>query len=282
MPLKVSHISWFKPLAILGLSSSLWAQSHTGDSLLIKGDFKQAATSFLNHQSNFESIIKGTRAALATQDLNEIRRADQSLGKLLAELSTDHPLFYEALILRSLISFKFGDSSRALLQFEASLRHSPNPNGPQELALCQFLQSEVSNLMASQKCAEDLKDRFALSYFHVKGIKIKVPHQVANSNQTNESIAPISVPKTTVENDSSGISPYCVQVGAFGSKENAQFLKENLSFLNKGITITERSQNKRTLYLVRVQGFQSKAEAETYAQNQIAPQGLQYKVYSNN
>lgn len=272
----------FKIAAIVGLSSTLWAQPLSGDSLLIRGDFQQASQVFLSDTSQLENIIKGTRAALATQDLQEIQKADQSLGKLLAELSTDSPLFYEALILRSIISFKFGDSSKALLQFEASLRHSSHKQGPQELALCLFLNQEVSNLVASQKCADELKDRFALSYFQVKGIKIKVPKKVATSEDEVKKPIPSTQVIQPQEVDSSASSPYCVQVGAFGNKENAEFLKENLSFLNKGITITERAQNKGTLYLVRIQGFQSKAEAETYAQNQIAPQGLQYKVYSNN
>lgn len=281
---------WVIAWVITGFQLGFALTASQGDTLYIQGKYQLAAQAYLKQSqeasapAKHQLVFQGVRALVSTQDDTYIQLADQHIGGLLAELETESPLFYKTLLLRSIISFKLGRTSKALLQYEASLRHAPSKTGPQELALCQFFQTEVKNPIAAKRCQDQLMEQYSKSYFVRSPLKMNTQLTHSQNSQiakdTTQKPSDSSSSETASE-EATTTSAYCIQVGAFGSQENAHFLKENLSFLKKPILIQERKGNSGTLYLVRIQGFDSKSAAEGFAQNEVAPQGLTYRVYKN-
>lgn len=91
----------------------------------------------------------------------------------------------------------------------------------------------------------------------------------AGSNGSNDIKAPVIT------------AGFNIQVGAFGNRSNAEALSENLAFLKKNIVIIDGAVGGSKLYLVQMTGFSTKDSAEAFARNEIAPEGLTYRVISN-
>ncbi|MCL2101252.1 MAG: SPOR domain-containing protein [Fibromonadales bacterium] len=71
-----------------------------------------------------------------------------------------------------------------------------------------------------------------------------------------------------------------VQLGAFGSKDNAERLVAN--FKGKGVELYVVELTDRKLFAVRTGFFSTNADAQTYADQKIAPAHNDYKVFSVN
>ena len=76
----------------------------------------------------------------------------------------------------------------------------------------------------------------------------------------------------------SDLGPYVVQVGAFGSKKNANRLKLQVSQLGHDISINNVESNGKRLYAVRVNRFKSKKQAEEIGRDIKTKLGLEYRV----
>lgn len=79
--------------------------------------------------------------------------------------------------------------------------------------------------------------------------------------------------KPTATVSSTGIS-YFVQVGAFRSQADAEAQRAKLAMLNQQARVTEREQNGRPVFRVRVGPFAQRAEAEQ-AQSALKDAGLE-------
>lgn len=291
LPPSVSHAA--EKTSSIYSSKRLSQERLSADKLFLRGEFEQSFKAYIklyqgaSHPVKFDYLFLATKSLFATQKKSMIQQASESTHTLLAELETDHPLFYKSLLLRSMINYKLGHYSKALLQFEASVRYSVDKEGAIELGLCHLFQQGVGNEEASAECFKKLNAQFRHAYWAPKGIHINLaitgPDHPPTSFKQEE---PQTLSVQQIERNKSKDLPlsanfYSIQVGAFGSEKNAQFLKENLSILGKPILILNRKNANGTLYLVRIQGFKTKSAAESYAQEKVAPQGLTYRVYKN-
>ena len=94
--------------------------------------------------------------------------------------------------------------------------------------------------------------------------------------------APATTPQaqaqTQTQASSSQPSKWFIQLGAFGSKENAEKLVADFKPRDVLLYVVEVPSAGRTLYAVRTGTFQNKQDAETYAEQKIAPHHKDYKV----
>jgi len=77
---------------------------------------------------------------------------------------------------------------------------------------------------------------------------------------------------------SSSLGLYTLQVGAFGSVENARNLQKKLSKEFKNVTMVEAKPGDQVFYRVRIGSFSSREEALKFASDSLAESGLKYTV----
>jgi hypothetical protein len=74
------------------------------------------------------------------------------------------------------------------------------------------------------------------------------------------------------------LGPYVVQIGAFGSEQNAKRLKLQASQLGHDVSINKVDSNGKRLYAVRVNRYKSKKQAEKAGRDIKTKLGLEYRV----
>jgi septal ring-binding cell division protein DamX len=73
-------------------------------------------------------------------------------------------------------------------------------------------------------------------------------------------------------------SSFTLQIGAFGSRERAQELKNRLSKKFKGVTCMPAVVSDRTFYRVWIGEFATREQAESFGRNRLSGQGQEYRV----
>ena len=89
--------------------------------------------------------------------------------------------------------------------------------------------------------------------------------------------APEAAPAPDADDEASAIDPkgdWCLQVGAFADKGNAEALQKRLSSLPGTVRIVQMPSEKRVLHLVRIYAFATKEAAERFRERHIKPMGL--------
>ena len=74
------------------------------------------------------------------------------------------------------------------------------------------------------------------------------------------------------------LGPYVIQIGAFGSRENARRLKLQVTQLGHDVSINNVESNGKTLYAVRVNRFKSKKQAENIGRDIKSKIGVEYRI----
>jgi len=95
----------------------------------------------------------------------------------------------------------------------------------------------------------------------------------------SKSVLTIEVQQATNSNSQNIGTLYTVQVGAFGSKENAENLFKKLSGTYKDITISPTTSGEQTLYRVRIGTFENREDAAAFADKLITTAGLSARVF---
>lgn len=74
------------------------------------------------------------------------------------------------------------------------------------------------------------------------------------------------------------LGPYVVQIGAFGSRENARRLKLQVTQLGHDVSINNVESNGKILYAVRVNRFKSKKQSEKIGKDIKSKLGVEYRI----
>jgi tetratricopeptide (TPR) repeat protein len=75
-----------------------------------------------------------------------------------------------------------------------------------------------------------------------------------------------------------GDTSFTLQIGAFGSRERAQELKNRLSKKFKGVTCMPAVVSDRTFFRVWIGEFTTREQAESFGRNRLSGQGQEYRV----
>ncbi|MFP4681563.1 MAG: SPOR domain-containing protein [Chitinispirillaceae bacterium] len=78
------------------------------------------------------------------------------------------------------------------------------------------------------------------------------------------------------KNENTGI--YTIQVGAFGSEDNARKMKSKLEASYENVMIQRATSGDRTLYRVRVGAFQTRDEASAFAEQKLKKAGFSTSI----
>ena len=86
--------------------------------------------------------------------------------------------------------------------------------------------------------------------------------------------APAAAPTTTA---TASAEYWTLQLGAFGTKSNADLLVSNLKKQKIACTIIEQPRGEKTLYLVQTGKFETKDQAVDFAASKLAPLKIEYQ-----
>ena len=109
-------------------------------------------------------------------------------------------------------------------------------------------------------------------------IKSMFPKVDIGIDNTNEKDKPLAQVFDFNKRKVSDLGSYIVQVGAFGSRKNANRLKLQVSQLGHDVSINEVESNRKRLYAVRVNRFKSKKKAEKIGKDIKSKLGIDYRV----
>jgi len=102
---------------------------------------------------------------------------------------------------------------------------------------------------------------------------------VPPANVDNKNITTVQVQQSTTVNPQNNGILYTVQVGAFGSRENAENLVRKLAGTYSDITVSPTTSGEQTLYRVRIGTFQNREDAVALADKLITTAGLSARVF---
>ena len=133
----------------------------------------------------------------------------------------------------------------------------------------------ATNLMVSSFNAIGEADSARYYGLIIKSMFPKVDIGIDNLKEKNKPLAQVfDFNKRKVPD----LGSYIVQVGAFGSRKNANRLKLQVSQLGHDVSINEVESNRKRLYAVRVNRFKSKKKAEKIGKDIKSKLGIDYRV----
>jgi cell division protein FtsN len=109
----------------------------------------------------------------------------------------------------------------------------------------------------------------------------ELPLQKAKNSSERRNDQPVvkNGPIRDTENvTASGDTSYTVQIGAFGSRERAQELRNRFSKKFKGVTCMPAVVSDHTFYRVWIGEFDTREQAEAFGKDRLLGQGQEYRI----
>ena len=243
---------------LLLLLNIIWA-NNLGQAAYLKKDW-QSCENELNKANNSpnELYIK----SICQQKQTKFSDALATIDSLLIKIEPEENLFYKALLLRSWITFKNGDTTLALKQFASAEIYEDPREKAQKLHICHDLYKTQPQSANKSKCLAEYK-----SFFPNKSL-----------NELNAS-ATSPKNKTSLETKNSG--KFFIQLGAFSNENNAKKLAKKFNTTKHLCISNPRQIGDKTLHLVQILQFNSKASAKKFADTFLKPKSQDFRIYEN-
>jgi tetratricopeptide (TPR) repeat protein len=216
------------------------------------------------------------------QGLSAMLAGDLSLAERLFSTEVDNANRGSGRYYRALLSLHRKDYAAALELFKESVSLSQQsapwrPGAMAGQAVCAERLGYVSTASALRKefetaYPEALERRlFRYGFAPLRDSREKsfVPKSQRSKRKTKS---------TPLREPSSGTSSYTIQVGSFGTPENARKLRKRMSEYFDSVRIVTARVSGRTYHRVRIGRFASRAKAEAFAQERVSPTGVSHKV----
>ena len=239
----------------------LWnvlALSQTGDvqSFKIAGKRLDSLIQNENPQNSIYADLMMTSAQFRLY----LGKYDKAAEDLIHAIETSHP--HQAVVLQKVCT-----AVKAKIHSEDLIERCNLLSTPDSLKALQQAMQKAPKTASDTIKADEPKQAVADSTKNVKPapaveqVKTEVP-------ATKPAPAP-------VENTSKEY--WTLQLGAFGTKANADLLVTNLKKQKITCTIVEQPRGERTLYLVQTGKFETKDQAVDFAANKLAPLKIEYQ-----
>jgi len=271
----------FALLQAATVTDSLFSQAQK---LYSQGNFEEAAKAYSNICAQLgmkEKKIcqfKEIKALAESAKQEIIAAAEEKLLSLLSQTEPNDSLFAELSAEDVKLQIMLGQPMRAIRSWNAA-QASANVNYFSELfVLCTDIVSAYPESGLTKEQCNKVKpaDTSLISLPRKKIVPLDPPVQAPAPAQAQAPVkAPVQAPAQAQT------KKWFVQLVALSSKENAE--KMVADYKQKGIQlyVAEVVSAERTLFAVRAGNFENKQEAETFAEQKIAPVHKDYKVFVN-
>ena len=150
----------------------------------------------------------------------------------------------------------------ALKQFASAEIYEDPREKAQKLHICHELYTLQPDSETKSKCLADYKAFFP------------------NKNLQDLNTSKVSPEKeTTIETKDAG--KFFIQLGAFSNKGNAKKLAKKFNTAKHPCVLNPRQIGDKTLHLVQILQFNSKASAEKFANSFLKPKSQDFRIYEN-
>ena len=231
-----------------------------------------SAQSFKIAGNRLDSLIKTTNPQRAiysdlmmtsAQFRLYLGKYDKAAEDLIQAIETSHP--HQAIVLQ-----KVCKAVKAKVKSEDLIDRCNLLNNPDSLKAIQTAsQAKAAPAAPAKVATPEPKPAVAEPAPAVEQPKVVAP----------AATAPVAAPAPApaVPATSASAEYWTLQLGAFGTKSNADLLVSNLKKQKVTCTIIEQPRGEKTLYLVQTGKFETKDQAVDFAANKLAPLKIEYQ-----
>jgi cell division septation protein DedD len=242
--------------------------------LYSQGNFEAAAKIYESACAKLEAKEKKicqfneVKALVESKKINLARAAEPKLLSLIAQTEPSDSLYAELSAEDAKLQVMLDQPVRAIRSWNTAQTSANTDYFPELFVLCQDIVSAYpANGLTAENCSKVKPADTSLISLQRK--KITPLAQTASAPAPAPAQVPVVAPPATQ-------GKWYVQLGAFGSKENAEKLVAD--FKNRGVQLYITELTDRKLFAVRAGNFANAEDAKIFAEQKIAPVHNDYKV----
>jgi len=258
--MKEARIICFLAVCAFAAPDSLYSQAQK---LYSQGNFETAAKTYASICPQFEAakekkicLFNEAKALVESNKADLVRSVEQKLFSLISQTEPNDTLFTEMNAIDAKLQIMLNQPAQAIRSWNAAQASASVANFPELFVICKDIVSAFpTNELTMENCN-----------------KIK-PVDTTLISIARKKITPIIISAAPAPVS----SKWFVQLGAFGSKENAEKLVAD--FVNKGVQLYITEIPDKKLFVVRTGLFETQDAAKIYAEQKIAPTHKDYKIF---
>ena len=278
------------------LAASTFAQTMAdAQKAYVAGNWKEAAEAYEAacpkepDSIRAECYLWNILALSQTGNTQSFKAAGKRLDSLIQTTSPQKAIYADLMMTSAQFRMYLGKYDKAADHLIQAIETSKPHHVAVLQKVCLAIKSKVKNETLDERCHQ-LNDSTALAAMQAQ-IKTAKPVEQATADSTpvpppaekkepEPKIAPAAAPTSTATPapKTAETSEYwTLQIGAFGTKSNAETLVANLQKRKINCSITELPRAERTLYLVQTGRFDTKEQAIDFAANKLVPIKIEYQ-----
>jgi len=254
--------------AAFAFANDMYSQAQK---LYSQGNFEAAAKSYaevcpkLEEKENKICLFNEVKALLESDKIDAVRSAEHKLLLLVSQTEPGDSLFAELSATDAKLQVMLNQPVRAVRSWNAAQTSANIAYFPELFVLCQDIVSAFpSNGLSAENCNRvKPADTTMISLQRKKVVVLQAG-----------SAAPVVQAAPATQTSQVAHGKWYIQLGAFGSKDNADRMVAEYKVKGVELYITELSD--RRLFAVRTGFFSTQSDARIYAEQKIAP--AQYQV----
>ena len=281
----------------------------------VAGNWKQAATSFEQacpkepDSLKTECLLWNVLALSQTGNAKDFSKAGKRLDSLIQKTSPQHKVYADLLMTKAQFQLYLGRYEKAAEDLVSAIETSQPHQAVVLQKVCQAVKAKVKsdelndrcNLLNNPDSLAAMQKSKAATVVPAEPAKVSAPAPkkdstiavqppVADSTPAKAAEPPKPVPAvvpTATATPTANVPAvtkaepaqeyWTLQLGAFGTKSNADLLVTNLKKQKISCTIIEQPRAERTLYLVQTGRFETKEQAVDFAANKLVPLKIEYQ-----
>lgn len=267
----------------------------------VAGNWKEAATAYEKacpnepKEKQAECYLWNVLALSQTGDVQAFKTAGKRLDSLIQNVSPQNAIYADLMMTSAQFRLYLGKYEKAA----EDLIHAIETSQPHQAVVlqkvCSAVKAKIHSEALNERC-DLLSKPDSLSAMQAKlqqpkeqseptvsdTTKAKVPQQAVADSVKTAKPAPAVEQVKEQSKTAPAVAPaateyWTLQLGAFGTKANADLLVTNLKKQKITCTIIEQPRGERILYLVQTGKFETKDQAVDFAASKLAPLKIEYQ-----
>ena len=269
-------------------AASAFAQSMAdAQKAYVAGNWKEAAAAYESacpkepDSLRAECYLWNVLALSQTGSAQSFKIAGKRLDSLIQTTNPQRAIYADLMMTSAQFRLYLGKYDKAAEDLIQAIETSHPHQAVVLQKVCQAVKAKVKSDELNDRC-NLLNNPDSLKAVQVaKAAPAPEPAPVVEQpkEQPKAAPAPASAPVTTVPAVPATVSAeyWTLQLGAFGTKSNADLLVSNLKKQKISCTIIEQPRGEKTLYLVQTGKFETKDQAVDFAASKLAPLKIEYQ-----
>ena len=279
------------------LTASVIAQTMAdAQKAYVAGNWKEAADAYEvacpkeADSARAECYLWNILALSQTGNAQSFKTAGKRLDSLIRTTNPQKAIYADLMMTSAQFKLYLGKYDKAAEDLIQAIETSHPPQTVVLQKVCQAVKAKVKSDDLNDRCnllnnPDSLKAVQAAKAAPTTQTAAPEPAPVVEQPKEQAKAAPaptpVAAPTPATASAPATISPtaeyWTLQLGAFGTKTNADLLVTNLKKQKISCTIAEQPRGERILYLVQTGHFETKDQAVDFAANKLAPLKIEFQ-----